>query len=351
MIDIRDHGGSFGGGKYRKGSILNPSELGFVRYPTFTLYFRDAQTIMNAFKDGNDIYIASYDQYSTRYIYKYSLDPVTKSYVHTVSKSYSNSNIFTSVYNIIGNLLFCNNGSYRVFNKDTLNDITIVGGNLGSINHPRMYLSADGQYIYFLEISGNWVYVHKYSFNSTSITFISRTMMTHAHSGGNPMFIFYYNDIFIYQSLTNYAYATFNAKTNQGSLNSSESYSERATDDNCIILDGFLYYPSGKNIIKRNAVNGQVVSRVTIANPNDQYESLSNTIMDIDKDLFGLVITNLGSTRLVMVKKSDLSVVNDNVNGALSALTTPRYIGSERTFYAHSNNSFIAHVIRIKLGG
>lgn len=130
MFDIRDHGGIFGGSKYRKGSYIPIESLGFTTPPfDIVMSYSTATAIQCFYIDNGYLYVAIRE--STVYtIYKYSisLNRFGKQQFNQLAvKQYSNS------YNSFFFMLFPTNASYfftiwggnviAKYDKSTLNQI------------------------------------------------------------------------------------------------------------------------------------------------------------------------------------------------------------------------------------
>jgi hypothetical protein len=157
MIDIREHGGSFGGGKYRKGYKFSPEELGIKVVPIQTLvtYTSDLRVDGIAMDTDGVLWTCGYSTSSgTRYMYKSVWNGSWQylSYTQTLSVGGLNASAYPSQLFILPGqpYVYMNDQYFKRYNKDTGTYLNTFVDSANSSNYFLHTLTAskDGNYIY-----------------------------------------------------------------------------------------------------------------------------------------------------------------------------------------------------------
>jgi hypothetical protein len=321
IIDIRTHGGTFGGTKYRKGYKFKPSELGLLSSPIEELYLGSTDNRIDALvmdDEDESLWIAGYSTASgNRYCYKLVYDGNYNymQYKNVLSISVNQSTYPSNLFIIPGQpYVYMNDQVFKRWNKNTGSLINSFSTHLNIVT-----VSRDGQYIYGFEESTLTLYKLNPDLSvAGQMTTVNRWNNDYAFVG-NRYFIMHN-----YSSLEggSYPYKTvlYDMETMTGPVwKQGQNQNEGVTNG---AQNPLFNYTDGTYIWK---IRGQYIYKYRISDMfkeqgvrviNGASDSLAG-IIDYDSQYFGVFYqSNSISPRVLrLLKKSDLLTLVDSPFG------------------------------------
>ncbi|KXG09957.1 hypothetical protein AT864_01517 [Anoxybacillus sp. P3H1B] len=313
MIDIRAHGGVFGGTKYRKGYKFKPNELGLLFSPIEELYLGSTDNRIDALvMDDTDesLWIAGYSTASgNRYCYKLVYDGSYNymQYKNVLSISGLNQSAYPSNLLIMPGqpYVYMNDQVFRRWNKNTGALINSFSRYLNIVT-----VSRDGQYIYGYDESTLTLYKLNPDLSvAGQMTTVNRWNSDYAFVGNRYFIMHNYNSL----EGGSYPYKTvlYDMETMTGPIwKQGQNQNEGVTNG----ADNPLFnYTDGTYIWK---IRGQYIHKYRISDMFKEQEvrvinGTGNTlagIIDYDSQYFGVFYQSSSSAPRVLrlLKKSDL---------------------------------------------
>lgn len=310
MIDIRDHGGSFGGNKYRKGYIFSPEELGIKLVLNQDLLVHSTDMVIEdaVMDEDRSIWTCGYSsssgaRYMAKSVWESSINYL--SYRQVLSVSGLNQSEFPSQLLLIPgqSYVYMNDGVFKRYNKNTGVFINAFSRYFNSVS-----LSSDGKYIYGYDSSTRSLYKlnHDLSivaqintvppYNTNTYTFIDGRyfiMYNYATFSSNGS-AGYRNVLYDMETMTQIAHPTQN-----------QTDMVQGSPMNITIFGSYLYKVSGQYIYKYRLSDMYMELSVRVL--TGSYDSLVG-IYDYDSEHFGVFYVSSTNTPRVLrlLKKSDL---------------------------------------------
>ncbi|MBH0159108.1 hypothetical protein IHV10_22315 [Fictibacillus sp. 5RED26] len=340
MIDLRDHGGSFGGSKYRKGYNFLPHELGITVVPVQDLlvYSTDMRIDGMVMDTDGTLWTCGYSTSSgARYLYKSIWDGSINylSYKQVLSVGGLNSSAYPNQLFIIPGqpYIYMNDGTFKRYNKDTGTLINSFSRYLATVT-----LSRDGKYIFAYDDSTQILYKLNPDLSIVAqMTTVSRWNNDYSFVAGRYFVMF--NHASLEGGVSPYKTVLYDMETMNGPIwklgqNQNEGVSSSPMTN--IIIGSYLYKIRGQYIHKYRLSDMNKEQSVRVL--TDSYSNLTG-MYDYNSDYLGVFYQGGSNSPRVLrlLKKSDLLTFVDlpyglkldyNINVLQWNETTNEYIYS-----------------------
>jgi hypothetical protein len=317
MIDIRDHGGMFGGTKYRKGYRFKPTELGLLFVPIEEIYSYSTDYRIDAVvidDEDESLWVAGYSTASgARYCFKLVYDASFSymRYKNVLSISGLDASGYpTNLLIVPGQpYVYFNDKHFKKFNKHTGQLVKSFNRHLNIVT-----LSRDGQYIYGYDESILTLYILNLDLEVVAqIVTVPKWNSDYAFVGNRYFIMHNYNTL--EGGGSPYKTVCYDMETMQliwkPGQNQNEGVSNGASFPFTAYTDDTYIWSVRNQHIHRYRLS-DMYRDMSVRVVTGAYETLRG-IMNFDEDRFAVFYQNGNSSPMVLrlLRKSELLIFED----------------------------------------